>query len=73
MYHLIFSENTSAQSKSEALQILKIWKARQNLLSSGVEGTLIILGALLMDSNNLDEEKICLLYATSIMRYSIIN
>lgn len=39
------------------------------LLSSGVEGTLIILNALLIDTDTISDENLCLLYATSIMRF----
>lgn len=68
VYYSIYSENSNLKTKKEALEILKIWKMRQVLLSSGVEGTLIVLGAMLMDTQHLDEEKVCLLYATSVMR-----
>ncbi|VEN52853.1 unnamed protein product [Callosobruchus maculatus] len=52
-----------------ALRILKIWKTRTPQLSAGLEGTLIVLQALLLEDNTLEESQITQIYALSIMRF----
>lgn len=65
----IYGEHQNTQTRSEALDILNIWKSRTPLLPRGVEGTYIILEALLMDRSNYNDYNIQLLLSTSIMRF----
>lgn len=64
---MIYGENSTEKSREKALKILKIWKMRSQNLQSGAEGTLIILGALLIDKD-LDSFNQRLIYSTSILR-----
>lgn len=68
VYNLIFSEESTHEWKSEALNILRIWKTRTPFLSSGIEGTLIILSAQLTDEAKLQDEELRLLWSSAIMR-----
>ncbi|XP_030747582.1 uncharacterized protein LOC115876048 [Sitophilus oryzae] len=67
VYNLVYSENKAKQS--EALNILKMWKARTPILPAGVEGTLIILEALLIDDQLLTYEQFTKLYSVALMRF----
>jgi hypothetical protein len=51
------------------LQILKIWKLRTPLLSAGVEGTLIILEALLVNTTQLSSYETTHIFSTSLVRF----
>nr|CAH7764925.1 unnamed protein product [Callosobruchus chinensis] len=51
------------------LRTLKIWKSRTPHLSAGLEGTLIVVQALLLEDNKLEEMQITQIYALSIMRF----
>lgn len=57
---------------AQALTILKIWKNRTPLLSAGVEGTLILLEALLTEKETLLDSQLTQIYAISIMRYILL-
>ncbi|KAJ8924705.1 hypothetical protein NQ315_000856 [Exocentrus adspersus] len=59
----------SEENYAEVLNVLKIWKYRTPLLSAGVEGTLILLEALLTQKDNLSEQQLTKIYSISIMRF----
>ncbi|EFA00066.1 uncharacterized protein LOC100142009 [Tribolium castaneum] len=67
VYNLIYSE--TGQDWPKALSILKIWKLRTPLLSSGVEGTLIVLEALLVNTNLLSSYETSHIFCTSLVRF----
>ncbi|XP_044270409.1 uncharacterized protein LOC123015043 [Tribolium madens] len=67
VYSLIYSE--SGQDWPKALAILKIWKLRTPLLSAGVEGTLIVLEALLVNRNLLSSYESSHIFSTSLVRF----
>ncbi|XP_066144543.1 uncharacterized protein [Euwallacea fornicatus] len=67
VYHSVYSENVDKQHK--ALELLKLWKTRTPILSTGVEGTLIILEALLHDTDLLSSEQLANHYAIALMRF----
>ncbi|KAF2898929.1 hypothetical protein ILUMI_07243 [Ignelater luminosus] len=69
VYDSIFSESTTHASKLRALELLLMWKTRTPRLPSGVEGTLIILDAILQDEEHISEETLRNLYGTAIMRF----
>lgn len=54
---------------SKVLEILKIWKIRATLLSAGVEGTLLILEALMQNKDSLSDEQIIQVYSVSLLRF----
>lgn len=68
VYDLICKKENTKDNMSEALRIIKIWKARTPLLFSGVEGTLIIIEAMLQDESAVSEDNLCLLNCTAVMR-----
>ncbi|XP_066260050.1 uncharacterized protein [Euwallacea similis] len=67
VYRSIYSEDVDKQQK--ALELLKLWKIRTPILSTGVEGTLIILEALLHDTDLLSSEQLANHYAIALMRF----
>ncbi|KAJ8948976.1 hypothetical protein NQ318_023000 [Aromia moschata] len=67
VYQMLCSENE--RNYSQALHILKIWKYRTPLLSAGVEGTLILLEALLIEKYNLSDEQLSQIHSLSLMRF----
>lgn len=67
VYSLAYSNNLENQQK--ALNILKIWKTRTPILPAGVEGTLILLEALLIEDENLSQEQVAQLYSVGLMRF----
>ncbi|KAF2881832.1 hypothetical protein ILUMI_24333 [Ignelater luminosus] len=69
VYNLIFNESNTHISKPRALQLLHMWKARTPRLPSGVEGTLIILEAMVQDEEHISEETLRVLYGAAIMRF----
>lgn len=66
VYECAYSKDRDKQSK--ALSILKQWKLRTPILSTGVEGTMILLEALLLNTENLSQEHVAHLYAIALMR-----
>ncbi|RZB40956.1 uncharacterized protein BDFB_006249, partial [Asbolus verrucosus] len=67
VYNLIYTEYT--QDWPKALEVLKIWKLRTPLLSAGVEGTLILLEALLVDTHRRSSYEITHIFSTSLVRF----
>lgn len=68
VYKLIYSKENSTQNLTEALKILKIWKRRKPLLSSGVEGTIAVLEAILF-KDAVSEYILQSVYASALLRY----
>lgn len=66
MYECAYSKDRYKQSK--ALSVLKQWKLRTPILSTGVEGTMILLEALLLNTENVSQEQLAHLYAIALMR-----
>lgn len=46
-----------------------MWKLRTPILCTGVEGTLIVLDALLISPESIPEENLANIYAIALMRY----
>ncbi|KAF2902582.1 hypothetical protein ILUMI_03608, partial [Ignelater luminosus] len=69
VFDSIFKEPTTHISKLRALELLRMWKIRTPKLASGVEGTLIILDAILQDKKHTSEEMLRILYGTAITRF----
>ncbi|CAG9770284.1 unnamed protein product [Ceutorhynchus assimilis] len=67
VYESIYCKNEERQLK--ALEWLKIWKLRTPILSAGVEGTLILLEALLLDTNIIPVEQLANIYSIALMRF----
>lgn len=67
VYEILYNKNESKYFK--ALEILKIWKLRTPLLSAGIEGTLIILDAMLQNKESLSEDQIVQIYSVSLLRF----
>ncbi|KAL1501592.1 hypothetical protein ABEB36_006889 [Hypothenemus hampei] len=65
VHQLVYSNNSN--ERQQALELLKVWKTRTPILSTGVEGTLILLEALLLD--NLSEDQLANLWAIALMRF----
>ncbi|KAK9885938.1 hypothetical protein WA026_013815 [Henosepilachna vigintioctopunctata] len=59
----------SIESQKFALDRLKIWKLRTPLMSVGVEGTYILLEALLESEKNLTTYEIAQIYSTALLRF----
>ncbi|KAG5878142.1 hypothetical protein JTB14_032253 [Gonioctena quinquepunctata] len=53
----------------ESLKIMRIWKIRTPLLSAGVEGTIIIMEAILFDELNSSDTQMRQIYAISLLRF----
>lgn len=68
MYSLIYSETSTKSHKQKALKILQVWKIRMPTLFAGVEGTIIILNAMLQDENIFSKEELSYFYGLAIMR-----
>lgn len=68
VYSLIYSETSTDSDKKKALQILQIWKIRMPILFAGLEGTLIILNAMLYDETISTKDQLSSFYALAIMR-----
>nr|CAI5830832.1 unnamed protein product [Callosobruchus analis] len=65
-----YNLNSGSESDySTAVRILKIWKSRTPQLSAGLEGTLIVLQALVLEDDKLEESQVTQIYALSIMRF----
>ncbi|XP_060532961.1 uncharacterized protein LOC132705978 [Cylas formicarius] len=67
VYENAYSDHKEQQVK--ALDLLKVWKLRTPVLPAGVEGTLVILEAILTNDSLLTVEQLCHLYAIGIMRF----
>lgn len=57
------------ESQLEALANLKIWKLRTPILPAGIEGSIIILEALLSPKENLNDTQIAQIYSISLLRF----
>ncbi|KAI4470479.1 hypothetical protein MML48_1g05889 [Holotrichia oblita] len=69
VYSLIYSETSTQSDKKKALEILQIWKIRMPILFAGLEGTLIILNAMLHDGTTFTKDQLSSFYALAIMRF----
>lgn len=73
VYDLIYSPNSTFETKQEALKQLLVWKARCPSLPSGVESTLTLLEVHIQDANNIDdainEQLLRLAYSSAVMRF----
>lgn len=69
VYQLIFSKNSTKDDQKRGLDTITTWQMRTTHLPSGVEGTLCILEAILIEKENLTERQYQILCASSIMRF----
>ncbi|GJQ67881.1 hypothetical protein Trydic_g16642 [Trypoxylus dichotomus] len=69
VYSLIYSQNSTKSDKEKAVEILQIWKVRMPILFAGLEGTLIILNAMLYDDSKFTRAELSSFYALAIMRF----
>lgn len=73
VYDLIYSSNSTFETKQVALKLLLVWKARCPSLPSGVESTLTLLEVHIQDAKNLEdainEQLLRLAYSSAIMRF----
>lgn len=68
VHNLLFGDPESCSNKHKALKLLRVWKHRTPQLPSGVEGTVIILEAMMLDPSLMSHESLRTLYGASIMR-----
>lgn len=69
---MIYSDDSTTDKRTKALEIIKMWKARNPLLPSGIEGTIIILQALEKDESLLSSYDLQSLYSTAVLRFELI-
>ncbi|XP_074042805.1 uncharacterized protein [Leptinotarsa decemlineata] len=67
IYSMLLTKTRDNYEK--AVRIMKIWKIRTPLLSAGIEGTIIILEALLCDELNLSKTQLINTYTVSLLRF----
>lgn len=73
VHDLIYSPNSTLETKREALKQLLVWKARCPSLPSGVESTLTLLQVHIQDAkifeDAIDEQLLRLAYSSAILRF----
>ncbi|XP_045462879.1 protein LAS1 [Harmonia axyridis] len=65
--NLIYSGDIESQKL--ALDRMEIWKLRTPLVSVGIDGTIVLLGALLAEKDNLQDKQLVQIYSISLLRF----
>ncbi|XP_013169829.1 PREDICTED: uncharacterized protein LOC106119417 [Papilio xuthus] len=72
VYMDIYSPSSTELTKEDALELLRVWKARSCILPSGIESTLTLLEVSIQDIKSFDavgEQIMRLAYSTALMRF----
>ncbi|XP_017777595.1 PREDICTED: uncharacterized protein LOC108563431 isoform X2 [Nicrophorus vespilloides] len=69
VYTLLCNKNKQRDALQQAMDIITLWKTRQDLLPSGIEGTLCLIEAILINEETVTERQYSQLCASSVMRF----